>query len=185
LAKAGSTELAFRSNIGHNDGKLRSLLFHSTIDSNQGASIFMTMALAWGHIAFDEGGLVELEWRQAACGVADEYFRSWISARLIEDKIRLYADRCHSHTKKAVRLMGVPHRDQKYIFLAVSSEASAIFSDDIDMYEPRAKRWSQGKRAAIKEHGSGCVCIWLWKNYRARICPLARGRDFFDAASRS
>jgi hypothetical protein len=60
----------------------------------------METVLLWGHIAFDEGGLLELEWRQTACGIGDEFFKSWISARIIENKIRLYADSCHPHTKK-------------------------------------------------------------------------------------
>ena len=102
---------------------------------------------------------------------------------MFENKIRLYADGCHPHSKKLIKQMGVPPKDKKYIFLAISAAATIIFSNDIDMYEPKAKGWSAAKRAKIKSVGGGTVGTWLRDNHNIRVCQFTQYREFFCGMS--
>jgi hypothetical protein len=135
-------------------------------------AIFMTALLAWGHIAFDDDGKIQNEWRATACGAQDEFFKSWILARIGENKIQLYDNHCGTKEKKDMNSFGVPTKDRKYISLSIAAKAAALFSDDIDLYEPKAKKWPEKAKRKIKENRSGCVCRWLQKKFGVIICRM-------------
>jgi hypothetical protein len=145
------------------------------------ATSFMDAVLTWGHIAWDEKKFVAHEWRETSCGLNTSYFDSWVQARIIENKIQMYEDVTTAHLKKRARQgLGIPSRDLKYICLAISANSIVIFSNDIDMFEPKAKAWPEAKKTQIKTESSGCVCVWLRNDHGINVHQVAQAPAFFS-----
>src|SRR4051812_39751236 len=108
------------------DANIFKLFFEALLyDLESDATELIRSILVSGHIAFDEKRYVEHEWRDTSCGDNAEIFNSWIQARMLEDKIQLYADLTNAHLKKrAKNEFGIPKRDIKYICLAISAKAA-------------------------------------------------------------
>jgi hypothetical protein len=126
------------------------------------------------HILIDTGGRIRQQWRACSCGDNDEYFSSWVSARLVEDKIREVGYKTDAAVRSKLDKFGMPRDDRVYIFVAVSNAGYAIVSEDSDFYDPKAKRWSAPAKERLREDGRGCVVRYMRRQFGIHIFPLAR-----------
>jgi hypothetical protein len=124
-------------------------------------------------IGLDEGGIILQQWSACCCGEEDEFFKEWISNRIVEDKIRHHPTRANAHLKKKLRVeLGFPAKDVIYILLGVGISAFMIVSEDIGFYEPKAKTWTSQKRTELITRMAGCVCEHMRKYFDVTICSL-------------
>lgn len=135
---------------------------------------------AWGHIALDDGELIRKEWANTCCGQREEYLNEWIYGRLLENKIVLYCIDCSNQLKRAIKALGVPAKDCRLLFLAISAASEVIVSEDIHLYEPAGRDWSPQRKTAIKQNGQGCVCRHMRNTHNARVMPANLATEHFE-----
>jgi hypothetical protein len=124
------------------------------------------------HILIDDRGKIQKEWCDCSCGAKDEYFREWISQRMIEDKIRAAPARRNGALRSALNKFGMPNDDRVYCYLAESNNAYGIVSNDIDLYNPKAKLWDIEKRTKLMLNGKACVVVYMRRTHKVEIFPL-------------
>lgn len=124
------------------------------------------------HILIDERGKIRQQWRDCSCGHDDEFFSSWVSQRLVEDKIREVPVASSKALRSRLDTLGLPQNDRIYIYVATSNAAYCIISEDSDLYDPRAKNWSSDRKRKLRESGHAPVVRYLRKEFDVEIFPL-------------
>lgn len=100
----------------------------------------------------------------------------WISDQIVSGVI--FMVKMDKSTKKKLATFGLPSKDQKWVFIAVGSNSDAIITDDIDLFDPKAKSYKSEKKQKIKNSGSGVVAKYLKKHHKISVlCPDAVIQD--------
>jgi len=116
----------------------------------------------------DSKGRIEREWERV---VDRDWFAAWFPERLAADEVRIIdAPDCRELIKRLATKCGFPARsgDRWYISTAraaieTSGECLNLVSEDLDLYEPRAKQGSSKQRSKVLEAEDGCVARILRK----------------------
>ena len=133
-------------------------------------------------VAIDMRELILSEWRNCCCGDEDEFFSQWVADRMIEDKIRKVGYSVNRICKKnLINNYGVPAKDLTYLLFAIGIAAHMIVSEDIDLYDPRAKQWDGKKKAEVIRSGSGGVFRYMKKKHAVTICCIKQVAAYLDA----
>lgn len=90
----------------------------------------------------------------------------WINDNLTSGKISLH-EMDHS-LKGKLKELGVPDKDLKWPAIAMGAESKLIVTDDIDLYEPRAKKYKHAAKEIIKLNG-GVVSKFLKKKHDIKV----------------
>lgn len=136
-------------------------------------SQLMTLVFLRGHLAVDEGGKAEQEYkdtcRPSAAGLN---LMDWFADQILKGKIKFYRE--SAHLKKQCQQCGLPNRDYKWVGIALSASAGLIVTQDIDLFEPKAKSWPSGTKDKIRAQGGGTVAKLLRNNgINVRCCDGA------------
>lgn len=129
------------------------------------------------YVILDEGGKIKNEWQSCSCGLQDELFSSWVADRMIADKIRMVSVKQHKQLKAEMKKFGMPKKDEVYLFTAANNQAYAVISEDIDLYDPKAKGWTLKARRKLMESGSACVAKYMRKEHSVLVFPLCIASD--------
>jgi hypothetical protein len=122
-------------------------------------------------IAVDVDGLALQEYhdccRPSAVGMN---LMDWISDQLVSGKI-VTVQQDHS-LKKTLSQLGVPRKDLKWPAIALGASSDLILTEDIDLFDPKAKTFDAKKKEKIKRQG-GCVSTLLSRKHGIRVRTAA------------
>ncbi|RUV97977.1 MAG: hypothetical protein EOQ55_00980 [Mesorhizobium sp.] len=126
-------------------------------------STVVNLAIERGCIAIDDEDMALQEYhdccRPAAVGLN---LRDWIADQLVNKVIVMFPmDR---KAERELRELGVPKKDRKWPAIALGSSSDIIVTDDIDLFDPRAKKYKSKQKEKIKKSG-GCVSKLLVRKY--------------------
>jgi len=112
--------------------------------------------------AIDEKGRIQHQWLETCDQV---FFGPWFVDALKSGKIRVVAAHLEANHKKKLRIdCGMPSARFEMEYVAVANRVlppKYIVTDDIDFWEPRAKKSTEQRKQAIKTKRTGCVCEYL------------------------
>jgi hypothetical protein len=110
----------------------------------------------------DEGGQIEHQWLET-CDKA--YFGTWLVEGLKGGRIRKVVAVLEKQHRKKLRIdCGMPTKRAELTYVAVANSVDNlkyIVTEDIDFWEPSAKKADETRKQAIKTARSGCVSKYL------------------------
>lgn len=139
------------------------------ISGNAGpALIALDSIFGCGFIALDDTDLCKQEWLDCAAGSYPLALQDWVSDKLIEQKIKLFAMKNYNIYKCLMKL-GVPKPDHKWVRLALSSDSKNVVTEDIDLIYPSKKCAAANTKEAIKKKCAGPAKTGIKKNFGIEI----------------
>lgn len=132
-------------------------------DENNEFSKMIEKAIAKGFIAIDDEGKAQQEYsdccKPSAVGLN---LCDWIADQIVNNTFRMFSmDRS---LEKDLKSLGLPKKDLKWPAIAKGAKADIILTEDIDLFEPKAKSYASKKKEKIKSAG-GCVSKYLAKKH--------------------
>jgi hypothetical protein len=118
--------------------------------------------------AIDVGDLIKTQWFET-CGRA--VFGQWFVSQLQTGRIRMVTPLLANNHKRCLRKdCGMPMRGEViYVSVAAATTIRYIVTEDIDFWEPSAKRRDEKSKARIRTRREGAVCRYLSKYLEIRI----------------
>ncbi len=133
-----------------------------------------------GKFASDSGELFIQEWKQTTGGSYNPFVNDLIAAWLAEGKIELLEFKTNQWTKKKLSELGVPKIDARIIDFCSGADVSFIISEDIDLFEPKAKKSDSKRMQSIKCNGTGDVAKFAKKNLKIIISCSCHIKDYVN-----
>lgn len=116
-----------------------------------------------GCIAIDDEGRAQQEYndccKPSAVGLN---LCDWIADQIVNKVIIMF--KMDRSAEAELRKLGVPNKDLKWPSIAKGSNADTILTEDIDLFDPKAKSFNAKSKTKIKEKG-GCVSNFLAKRH--------------------
>lgn len=128
-------------------------------------------AIEYGCIALDIDGACLQEWIDTAEGHAPFALSAWVDDQLAMGNIRLFETK--GNLFRALNAIGLPKKDHKWVKLAISCKGRIIVTNDIDFFDPRAKKAPEEKKLKLKEKGGRCSKA-LAKSYKVSVYCMIR-----------
>jgi len=120
-------------------------------------------ACAGDGIAIDDEGKAQQEYfdccRPSPVGLN---LTDWITDQIIARKIKMV--KMDKAAEPKLKQLGVPRKDLKWPSIAKGAAAESLVTEDIDLFDPKAKNRSSSAKSKIKERG-GPVSKHLKKKY--------------------
>lgn len=113
------------------------------------------------------------EWEQTCSG--GSWYREWYLMNLTRKKIVEVEVKGVPGLRKKLRVeFGLPFdsRDYKYIICAKQYKPHYLLSQDIDVYDPRARAGSSADRHRAREMRNGALCRYLKAEYGVVVGTL-------------
>lgn len=127
------------------------------------------LILEHSYIVLDEGGHCKQEWMDCAAGSFPLALADWLADQLAAGRVRI-VEMIKNPPFKALRQIGVPKKDHKWIQLAVTDNSKFIVTNDIDLIEPKAKNSSNQIKDRIRSQCRGSVQKFLDKRLGITVC---------------
>lgn len=130
--------------------------------------------VALDHI-FDNGWIVVCEkclnkWLSSASGSGHLALSDWLNNRLVDRTIRLIPQVTNGDLATSLRKLGLPKEDAKWFQVAENQKAYGIVSEDIDLFEPAAKKRKDAQKK--REERRGAVADFARKNLGIQVMTL-------------
>ncbi|MCA0256083.1 MAG: hypothetical protein LCH47_05735 [Proteobacteria bacterium] len=120
-----------------------------------------------GCLAVDDEGHAQQEYndccRPSAVGLN---LCDWIADQIVERFIVLFP--MDKSASVDLKKLGVPKKDQKWPAIAKGAQADFILTEDIDLFDPKAKAFKSAAKAKIKA-GGGPVSKYLAKQHGINV----------------
>ncbi|MCV3210141.1 hypothetical protein OHD62_20060 [Mesorhizobium sp. YC-39] len=134
------------------------------VDERQGTYYkVITRAIDREYIAIDDEGKALQEYndccRPSAVGLN---LCDWIADQIVNKVIVMF--KMDRGAEKELRKMGVPSPDLKWPAIALGAKSDTIVTEDIDLFDPKAKKRKAKEKIKIKRDG-GCVSKFLRRQY--------------------
>ena len=150
------------------------------LDGGGAALEGMEHLLNTGVIVLDEGDLILQEWLDT-CSYASHCALSlgdWINDQLASGKIITVQMEKEQSVRSKMKSLNVPRKDQKYVYIAHCSSASAITTEDVDLHDPAFKGDGRARERLLRNKG-GPVCRYIKKNIGAVVCQIEEVPVYF------
>lgn len=152
------------------DTNVLKCFFEEKVSDKEGEfTAAVTAIMTKGVVAIDEEGQAEQEYydccRPPSVGLS---LIDWVTLQLNNGAFRVFE--MDKSVRKELRKLGVPHKDHKWVFIAKGAGADLIVSEDIDLFDPKAKKWSEKKKAQLRKDSGGSVAIHLRKKHGIKVC---------------
>ncbi len=122
-----------------------------------------------GHISLDRKGKIIQEYAETCSpGAVGLNLLDWLADMAAKGLVKEYAEA--SDLKQECERCGLPSKDYKWVGTAMGAKAKLIVSEDIDLFEPKAKAWTAAKKKQIKANSKGSIAKLLKKNGIAVRC---------------
>lgn len=122
-----------------------------------------------GHISLDVKGKIKQEYADTCSpGAVGLNLLDWLADMATKGIVREYEEA--SDLKQKCDKCGLPSKDYKWVGTAIGAEAKLIVSEDIDLFEPKAKTWKAARKEQIKANSEGSMAKLLKKNGIAVRC---------------
>lgn len=147
-------------------------LFMCELNHNSGNTYqnAMQRILNDGNIVLDKGEKCYAEWKNTAEHKNGELsLADWLSDLEQRGKVDYCDYKRISDLEAALKKLGVPREDRKWVHLLFCSDSENLVSDDIDLYDPSLK--GQSAACSAKQNSRGPVAKMIRKN-KKRVCCL-------------
>jgi hypothetical protein len=130
-----------------------------------------------GSIVLDEQELILQQWLDTATGPSELSLRDWVADQMASGGIKLRPMISDRNVRRELNKLGLPRKDQGLLQLGKSAEAFGVVTEDIDLFEPTAKKWPGPKKQKLKQEQRGSVCNFARKKLDLSVMPLSLVRD--------
>jgi hypothetical protein len=120
-------------------------------------------AIEKGCIAIDDQGHAQQEYNDC-CKPSSVGLNlcDWIADQIVSRNVLMF--KMDRSAEKKLKELGVPRKDQKWPSIAKGADASAIVTEDIDLFDPKAKSYKASAKKEIRDNG-GPVSKFLYKKH--------------------
>lgn len=134
----------------------------------------MEHILSDGQIVMDAANLMLQEWMDSSSFSSHdkESLMSWVSDQHQRGKIILHEYVNDAHGIRRMRQFGMKGRDPKYILTAQQSGSFAVISDDVDFFDPTARRRGARSVNRAKQNRCGPVVAYARRNLGIEISTI-------------
>lgn len=144
-------------------------------DSSDGA-LFLSAVFDRGFLAIDSEGRAMQEYEDTAKpGALREGLTTWIADQALHGRVLAF-EIDHSQNK-AIRELGLPKKDWKWIGIAIGSGSKIIVTEDIDLFDPTEKGCGAKRREAIMSGSSGKLAHFCKKKLGVLVTICANYDD--------
>jgi len=145
------------------------LRFLLTEEENQVSLLFECLESSMG-FAIDEGGALQHQWFESCNNIA---FHGWFLERVKNGVIRVVKEGIPNQHRKHLRNnCGFPYSSRhegKYVEVAYCASPHVLVTNDIDFWEPTAKKDDSARKEYLKKKGKGSVATYLYAELGIRV----------------